>query len=147
MAATDELDPEGALLEAVRAIVGPAVPIVVSLDLHGILTGRRLRAIDGFAVLKTYPHVDFADTGARAARLLLRILAEGLRPAFLRVRIPALVRGGTRDPGRFAPIERAGRIESLSTGNRRQQDYKPCFDCHKPKAESDFLFTLDHLRR
>ncbi len=93
MAATDELDPEGALLEAVRAIVGPAVPIVVSLDLHGILTARMLRAIDGFAVLKTYPHVDFADTGARAARLLLRILREGLRPAFLRVRIPALVRG------------------------------------------------------
>lgn len=93
MAADGELDPEGDILAAVRGLLGPAVPIVVSLDLHGILTARMLRAVDGFAVLKTYPHTDFADTGARAARLLLRILAENLRPAFLRVRIPALVRG------------------------------------------------------
>ncbi|MCL6609177.1 MAG: M81 family metallopeptidase [Geminicoccaceae bacterium] len=93
MVAEAELDPEGELLDAVRAIVGPHVPIVVSLDLHGIFTRRMMRAIDGFTVLKTYPHTDFADTGARAARLLLRILGEGLRPAFLRVAIPALVRG------------------------------------------------------
>lgn len=93
MAAEGELDPEGDLLDAVRAVVGPRVPIVVSLDLHGILTRRMLAAIDGFTVLKTYPHVDFADTGARAARLLLKILREGLRPTFLRARIPALVRG------------------------------------------------------
>lgn len=93
MAAEGELDPEGDLLEAVRGLLGPAVPIVISLDLHGILTRRMLAAVDGLAALKTYPHVDFADTGARAARLLLRILAERLRPAFLRVAIRALVRG------------------------------------------------------
>lgn len=29
----------------------------------------------------------------------------------------------------------------------RQQSYKACFECHKPKAETDFLFTLDLLRR
>lgn len=34
-----------------------------------------------------------------------------------------------------------------ATGARRQQDYKPCFDCHKPKAGTDYLFTLDRLRR
>jgi len=119
MAAEGELDPEGDLLDAVRAIVGPAVPIVVSLDLHGILTRRMLAAIDGFTVLETYPHVDFADTGARAARLLLRILCEGLRPAFLRVRIPALVRGDelVTKTGCYGDrlleidrLERAGRI-------------------------------------
>jgi len=93
MGADGELDPEGALLERTREIVGPQVPMVVSLDLHGILTARMLRQIDGLAVYHTYPHVDFADTGARAARLLLRILDEDLRPAIVRVTIPALVRG------------------------------------------------------
>jgi microcystin degradation protein MlrC len=93
MGADGELDPEGYLLEQVREIAGPAVPVVVSLDLHGILTARMLRQIDGLAVYHTYPHVDFADTGARAARLLLRILDEDLRPVIARVTVPALVRG------------------------------------------------------
>ena len=47
------------------------MPIVISLDLHGILTDRMLRQIDGLALYHTYPHVDFADTGRRAAELLL----------------------------------------------------------------------------
>jgi microcystin degradation protein MlrC len=93
MGADGELDPEGFLLERTREIIGPAVPMVVSLDLHGILTARMLRQIDGLAAYHTYPHVDFADTGARAARLLLNILDETLRPVIARVRIPALVRG------------------------------------------------------
>ena len=74
MGAVGELDPEGYLLEETRRILGPKVPIVISLDLHGILTQRMLRQVDGVTIYHTYPHVDFADTGARAARLLLRIL-------------------------------------------------------------------------
>ena len=45
MGADGELDPEGHLLEQARAIVGPLVPIVISLDLHGILTDRMLRQV------------------------------------------------------------------------------------------------------
>ena len=81
MGATGELDPEGYLLQEVRRLVGPDLPIVISLDLHGILTRRMLENCDALTLLHTYPHVDFADTGARAARLLLRILDEGLRPS------------------------------------------------------------------
>ncbi len=93
MGADGDLDPEGTLLEHTRRLVGDGVPIVVSLDLHGILTARMLRAIDGLTVYHTYPHVDFADTGARAARLLLRILDGRLTPVIARVMVPALVRG------------------------------------------------------
>ncbi len=93
MGADGELDPEGHLLEQTRRIVGDGVPIVASLDLHGILTERMLRALDGLALYHTYPHVDFADTGARAARLLLRIIDERLALVIARVVMPALVRG------------------------------------------------------
>ncbi len=92
MGADGELDPEGALLEAIRAMAG-AIPIVISLDLHGILTDRMLRQIDGLAIYHTYPHVDFADTGARAARLLMRLIERPTRTTIARVTIPALVRG------------------------------------------------------
>ena len=92
MGADGELDPEGCRLEECRKIFGPKIPIVISLDLHGILTGRLLRQIDGVTIYHTYPHVDFADTGERAARLLLNILA-GAKPKIARVVAPALVRG------------------------------------------------------
>lgn len=93
MGADGELDPEGYLLEKLRERVGPDMPIVISLDLHGILTDRMLRNVDGFAIYWTYPHVDFADTGRRAAELLLKLMAGGIRPIAARVIIPALVRG------------------------------------------------------
>lgn len=93
MGSERELDPEGYLLEEARRILGPRIPIVVSLDLHGILTARMLRNMTAAAVYHTYPHQDFADTGERAARLLLRIFDDRVRPVMARVRIPALVRG------------------------------------------------------
>jgi len=93
MAAEGELDPEGYLLTELRKMLGPDKPIVISLDLHGICTDRMLRQVDALTIYHTYPHVDFADTGARAARLLLRIIDGGPRPVTARVVIPALVRG------------------------------------------------------
>jgi microcystin degradation protein MlrC len=92
MGAVGELDPEGALLAQCRKIFGPKIPIVVSLDLHGIATTRMLEHADAVVIYHTYPHVDFAETGARAARLLLKIMA-GAKPVMARVVVPALVRG------------------------------------------------------
>ena len=93
MAATNECDPEGYLLEQTRKIVGETVPIVASFDLHGILTDRMLQHADAIVVYHTYPHIDFFQTGQRGARLLLRIMAGACKPVTAKVRIPALVRG------------------------------------------------------
>lgn len=93
MSAEGEPDPEGYLLEQTRAILGEEIPIVVSMDLHGILTDRILTHADVVTVYHTYPHVDFRETGERAGRALLRILNEGAKPVTASVRVPALVRG------------------------------------------------------
>jgi len=93
LASEDEHDVEGYLLEQTRAIAGERVPIAVSLDLHGILTDRILRQADVVTVYHTYPHVDFFETGERAAQLLLRILDGEAKPLTARVPIPMLVRG------------------------------------------------------
>ena len=93
MGAEGEPDPEGELLATVRQMFGAQIPIVISLDLHGILTDRMLRQIDGLAIYHTYPHVDFADTGQRAARLLIDIIERKLRPVIARVTVPMLARG------------------------------------------------------
>lgn len=93
MQAEGEFDPEGCLLEGARRILGERTPIVISLDLHGILTDRMLRHCDAVVAYHTYPHIDFVETGARAARVLLDILVRGARPVMARVKLPALVRG------------------------------------------------------
>ncbi|WP_371096273.1 M81 family metallopeptidase [Streptomyces sanglieri] len=83
-------DGEGELLTRLRAIVGPDVPIVVSLDLHANVTELMLSAVDAAVGLRTYPHVDMAETGARAARLLRRLCA-GERLYLRWRRIPFLI--------------------------------------------------------
>lgn len=93
MASDSEPDPEGFLLAEMRQILGEDVPIVASFDLHGILTDRILRNTDAIFAFHTYPHVDFASTGARAAQLLRRMLSGPVSPVTAVVEIPALVRG------------------------------------------------------
>lgn len=115
MGAIGEPDPEGFILEGVRGVVGPDVPIVISLDLHGILTDRMLRNCDAIAVYHTYPHNDFTGTGQRAARLMEAILDRGAKPVMARVFIPALVRGPEliTDTGLYGKvIDRAKELET-----------------------------------
>ena len=93
MQAENEDDPEGYLLQEARKILGEKIPIVISLDLHGIATDRMLEHSDAVAIYHTYPHVDFFGTGQRAAEMLLKIMTQGARPVTARIAIPALVRG------------------------------------------------------
>ena len=79
MAAEGLDDPDGDLLAAARALVGPAVPVVASLDLHANVTRRMARAATALVGYHTSPHVDVADTGRRAAGVVTAVLG-GRRP-------------------------------------------------------------------
>lgn len=67
-------DGEGELLERIRAIVGPNIPIVASLDFHANISTRMVALSDALAVYRSYPHTDISATGRRAAILLQRLL-------------------------------------------------------------------------
>jgi len=70
-------DGEGTLIARVREVVGPQVPISVSLDLHGNTTRLMVEQADLLVAFRTYPHVDMAETGRRAAEGLSRLMARG----------------------------------------------------------------------
>lgn len=74
-------DGEGELLRRVREVVGPQVPVAASLDLHANVTRAMVAHADVLAIYRSYPHVDMAATGARAARRLHATLERGRRPA------------------------------------------------------------------
>jgi microcystin degradation protein MlrC len=90
--ATEHLeDGEGELMRRVRAMVGPEIPLVASLDFHANVTPAMVALADALAAYRTYPHLDIAETGRRAARLLARILATGARPAKALRHLPYII--------------------------------------------------------
>jgi len=84
-------DAEGELLQRLRDIVGPGLPIVASLDLHANVTQRMLALADALVSYRTYPHVDMADTGALAAELMARRLRAGRKELLHARRVPYLI--------------------------------------------------------
>jgi len=84
-------DGEGELLRRIRAVVGPGVPIAVSLDLHANMTRAMFAHADLLVAYRTYPHVDMAETGARAAFFLKRLADGGSLPVTAWRRIPYLI--------------------------------------------------------
>ena len=70
-------DGEGALLTRLRSLIGPDVPLAASLDLHANVTQAMIDAADVLTIYRTYPHLDMADTGARAHAMLRDIMREG----------------------------------------------------------------------
>jgi len=72
-------DAEGELLARVRQ-AAPRVPICIALDLHANISQRMMDNVDVVVGYKTYPHVDFRQTGEHAAELARRTLLGEIRP-------------------------------------------------------------------
>ena len=73
-------DGEGELLARVRALVGPAVPVAVTLDLHANVSDRMAELANVLTSYRTYPHVDHYEIATEAADLVARTLAGEIRP-------------------------------------------------------------------
>jgi len=88
-------DIEGALLAAVRDLVGPQMPIVVTLDLHGNITQQMVDHADALLGVHFYPHTDSYDRGIEAVELAARIVRGEVRPVMALATLPMLVTGAT----------------------------------------------------
>ena len=80
-------DGEAALLAALRADLGPELPIAVSLDLHANISAEFVANADIVTIYRTYPHLDMAATGHRAIDQLVQYWKDGqtMIPAFRQV--------------------------------------------------------------
>ncbi len=87
--ATGDEDSDGTLVEMVRGIVGPAVPIVVTHDLHCNVSEKLVELSDALIAYRTNPHVDMRERAAEAADLIER-LRGGLKPAKAFIRMPLM---------------------------------------------------------
>lgn len=89
---TEHLDDgEGELLRRVRTVVGPDIPIVTSLDLHANVTRQMIDLADVMIAYRTYPHIDMAETGQRAAEVLHSLLSGAKKPNKQLEKLPFLI--------------------------------------------------------
>ena len=112
-------DVEGDLISAARALVGPSVPVVATLDLHAHVTRAMVENAHGLVAWATYPHRDAAATGERGARLLLDTAGGRCRPAMALAKVPVIVgaiNGSTDGDGPFARMMRDLRRREAGAG-------------------------------
>lgn len=87
MITTANTDPDGEIFAMVREVVGADVPVVATLDLHGNVSERMVRAADAIVAYQTNPHVDMWARGTDTAAILHEMFA-GMRPDVAFVRLP-----------------------------------------------------------
>ncbi len=80
MVTESDHDGDAFLLEAARRTVGPAVPVVATLDLHANLSQRMVAAADLLIGYDTYPHIDMAERGEEACDLLAKLIRGEIQP-------------------------------------------------------------------
>ena len=102
MVTATEDDAEGALLEALRGVVGPDVPIVATLDLHANATVKMAKNANALVSYRTYPHIDGYERAVQAAALIQDAMDGRKAPRCLLVQ-PAMLEGAdhgrTTQPG------------------------------------------------
>lgn len=122
MASESIRDLDGHLLQIIRDEVGPEIPIVCSLDLHGVVSLRVVESCTAIAGYHTHPHIDVVATGERAATLLLRTLRREIRPAMAWRKIPML----------FPPPDdgtNSGAMKEVYEATKAYVDGKVIVDC------------------
>lgn len=102
MVTETEDDAEGALLEALRGVIGPDVPMVATLDLHANATVKMATNANALVSFRTYPHIDGYDRAVQASVLVNEVLEGRKKPRCL-LSQPAMLEGAdhgrTTQPG------------------------------------------------
>jgi microcystin degradation protein MlrC len=124
MVAESHDDAEGEIVRRVRALVGPEVPIAVSLDLHANATDEMASLADIVTTYRTTPHTDMYETAERAGRLLDRTMKGEIEPSVVLARRPVLV---GLDHGRtiagYGPM-----VEMLAMGKSAEHEVEGVLD-------------------
>ncbi len=94
-------DGEAEILRRLRAVIGPDLPIAVTLDPHANVSAAMCDLAQILVSFTTYPHVDIRTTGQRTAELLQQTMAGDIHPITLRAYRPMLeeANGGRTDIG------------------------------------------------
>lgn len=90
MVSEGHLEADAEIVRRVRDLVGPDLPIAVTLDLHANLGPSLVDAATIVVGYDTYPHIDLADRAQEAVRLLVKTINGEINPVMVLVKPPLL---------------------------------------------------------
>ena len=73
-------DMDGELARRVREVVGPKVPVAMTLDLHANVSQLMADETDALVIYRTNPHIDAVPRAVDAARLVVEMARDDWRP-------------------------------------------------------------------
>jgi microcystin degradation protein MlrC len=89
MVAEGAPEAEGTLLREVKEIVGDT-PVIVTLDLHGLISGSLIDNCDAVFGYDTNPHIDMYERGVEAAETLVKTMKGEIKPTVAHRKLPML---------------------------------------------------------
>jgi microcystin degradation protein MlrC len=128
-------DVEGHVLGCAREILGPDIPIVLTLDLHANVTRAMVERATAIVGYHTYPHIDMYETGQKATKLLLNTLAREVRPAMAWRKLPLIVNAENQQTSRGPARRLFARAEALESAGKAEAisifSVQPWMDIHE----------------
>lgn len=107
-------DGEGELLKRLRAAIGPAAPVIVTLDLHANVSQDMAQHASALIAFRTYPHIDMYERAWQGAELLERAMRGEIRPQTIVARRPTIYglnHGRTQSGPMVEALARAEAVE------------------------------------
>lgn len=92
-------DIEGAVLGMVREVIGPDVPLIATLDLHGNNTQEMVDAADILLYCHEFPHIDMYERGMEAVELAAKLVRREIQPTVHVRSLPIGIMGATTFEG------------------------------------------------
>ncbi len=115
MVAEGAPEAEGTLLREVKEIVGDTL-IIVTLDLHGLISDSLIDNCDAVFGYDTNPHVDMYERGVEAAEALVRTMKGEIKPTVAHRKLPMLpptINQRTAEGPMVKLLETARRMETM----------------------------------
>lgn len=100
-------DLETDLARRIRDVIGPDIPLVSTLDLHGNITPEMGDTIDLMLGVHEYPHVDMYERGVEAVEAVPELVNGAWRPVTHVERLPLLLPTSTTDESPASDIRDA----------------------------------------
>ena len=91
MVAQHVRDADGRTAARIRQLVGPDLPIVMTLDLHANVSPLMIDSVTATTIYRTYPHLDQRERGREAARILAETLEGRIQPVQALVKPPLCI--------------------------------------------------------
>ncbi|CAN5804549.1 M81 family metallopeptidase [soil metagenome] len=90
MVAEDFPDAEAEIARRIREVVGPTIPVAVTLDFHANIGQKMIDQTSIVTTYDTYPHTDAGERAGEAVTLLKQIVEGAIDPVMVLVKPPLL---------------------------------------------------------